>query len=1417
MESTESYAKALKSAGLSSQERITAARRLWTTTLHFPRKAEFVGEWVGSMLVRSVHKWEGNEAPAYLDKQYWTLMVELLPHYDGSAGWGAWPRSFLAASLASLLNASNSDSNIDFPVSERLYFANECLQLLGDAFKPPMDATLHLLRAILDVTENARDEKWEKLTHRVFDMIIEGFHSTPQPRKLLPSIIKLLPSLLRTRHNLLHTHSLRSHITKLLRLGLFHADYVTEYVSADTKQESELMKRLMEVVTDMNMEEPFAKDTLAHLFEVFLLQVRRKKREDLVFPLFERLRGTPVTGGTGLGVTRGLLRVLRVEGCLVPEGQLQAVRDEVVSLLLTSNKKEILEEKARMQSDEFACLQEILNLEPRLIEEKLADIWPSLLLPSSTAYASCLALLIDLLRTHSRARALNEWTLSLLKHLAQLSPRSRALMWKSPLFSSEMMREFAGVVSETLPGGQAVEILEAIGGALQSSLVEQEDKSEQIAPKSKKKTKAKKSKSEQSEDDGGMFSLTVALSVRFIQALRLSDQQRGKVDSILASWLSHIEHGLRHRYKIAWVLYLHDALASVSQAYREAFKSQDAGLQLEKLLENNESLSPSERVMVNRSLLRYMNRHLGEKDREACARLVGLIVNTLPPPLISSASSDIGAGVDVWMGRFTEDMSMGEFRVANWHVVIGEWLDTLCEYGRPEDVLFVTDNIVSSLVYYHLTEESSDLQFEAGALTIPCLAFELVRSAHFFEFAEARASFFKSFLRFLISFSSPLPSELSSYITKLQPAPLSALLDMVKSSLSLHLEIEPKQSSVAPLDKTTVRVLEAGIRIALLCPIDFFNKAERNCLLALSLMLEALMVQHMSTDEAKQCVITCRAVSLRVMTYRRDGGLFAHDPHLLCRVWKHTSQLMSENEASNRSLSEVTEETTRLVIKHIMRAGSEGLGYLQTIVEWVWTRWNSVNWLESPARKDPANEWWVDIFGVVIHSVMESWNPLLTMDFLPPILKESLRISTHVISTLEQDTSMDTRTYIRGNGWFTLYGALLKAERIQLLDEITVEGGATGLYERLLKLGMRILGESQLKQEPMMVNVMEAVLAQLQIYCQRCPDVGHAVSWSLTVAKAVRSEEAMLAKVDEAIRVLMRGASSEEVRAISSRLAKEVVESSDDSASIAVRLVGVVMANVSRGKNNPMYRLLPALVSQLAYRLEAAPSKQFAVRGVQLLSQLSADANYDLRVYEVQRILSGASALVYQGRHQTPELVEETVFEGIYRILFHLARFRRERVLAVLPVWVEVVQALLHWLALMEGKELPAACAANMARLLAVMTERPATLIIPTSGKRRLEEHEESHKGTSSPGMHEKAFGKHVPYLLSEYLSLVHAPTATVSAAVRQALQPGVYALLDVLGEHERDMLMAGLDAVGKAVLKSLYEDYTKHYKYTGR
>ncbi|KAF8527957.1 Urb2/Npa2 family-domain-containing protein [Hysterangium stoloniferum] len=80
-----------------------------------------------------------------------------------------------------------------------------------------------------------------------------------------------------------------------------------------------------------------------------------------------------------------------------------------------------------------------------------------------------------------------------------------------------------------------------------------------------------------------------------------------------------------------------------------------------------------------------------------------------------------------------------------------------------------------------------------------------------------------------------------------------------------------------------------------------------------------------------------------------------------------------------------------------------------------------------------------------------------------------------------------------------------------------------------------------------------------------------------------------------------------------------------------------------------------------------------------------------------------------------------------------------------------------------------------------------------------------------------RPFARHAPYVLLAYIQMMNDPLSMVAMSVRRELEPGLFSLCTMMGEHGRDtLMMQSLDVGGKALLKSIWKEYNKQ-RYIGR
>ena len=184
-----------------------------------------------------------------------------------------------------------------------------------------------------------------------------------------------------------------------------------------------------------------------------------------------------------------------------------------------------------------------------------------------------------------------------------------------------------------------------------------------------------------------------------------------------------------------------------------------------------------------------------------------------------------------------------------------------------------------------------------------------------------------------------------------------------------------------------------------------------------------------------------------------------------------------------------------------------------------------------------------------------------------------------------------------------------------------------------------------------------------------------------------------------------------------------------------------------------------------------------------------------------------------------------TIFHSILAVVGAVIRLRRDLVILMLPHLGMVLRQLIMSIRGMRSqlgskqskvvadtlpKWINPSCPLStdegkaLARLLVTLTTKSIIRShIPSA---------DTHKAESLA----RPFSKHAAFVLKAYIGVMNDPLCVVSLELRKELQPGLFALCDMLNEHSRDALMVTLDVGGKATLKSLWKTYEKQ-RYVGK
>lgn len=184
-------------------------------------------------------------------------------------------------------------------------------------------------------------------------------------------------------------------------------------------------------------------------------------------------------------------------------------------------------------------------------------------------------------------------------------------------------------------------------------------------------------------------------------------------------------------------------------------------------------------------------------------------------------------------------------------------------------------------------------------------------------------------------------------------------------------------------------------------------------------------------------------------------------------------------------------------------------------------------------------------------------------------------------------------------------------------------------------------------------------------------------------------------------------------------------------------------------------------------------------------------------------------AVRQQAKKKAPvtDFLPERLFLSFYSFLYRLLKIRYKQTFNCMPLFLLNIRDLLSSVFMAEQSALQSgrgtsgraaatersggggggghqqvACTENLARLLEEMSKHP------------------------------KQFNKYVAQLLVQYIQLTEVNP--LSPATKQALLPGIYALLDICSEFEYKVISRQVDETGRAIFKKLFEEYHRDWKF---
>ncbi|CAB4383050.1 unnamed protein product [Rhizophagus irregularis] len=285
-----------------------------------------------------------------------------------------------------------------------------------------------------------------------------------------------------------------------------------------------------------------------------------------------------------------------------------------------------------------------------------------------------------------------------------------------------------------------------------------------------------------------------------------------------------------------------------------------------------------------------------------------------------------------------------------------------------------------------------------------------------------------------------------------------------------------------------------------------------------------------------------------------------------------------------------------------------------------------------------------------------------------------------------------------------------------------------------------------------------------------------------------------------------------------------VGNNTNDNIIFLINLINTFLCKSNYEQLRKLEKKLPNLLCGIGGIAELINKVKHGIQILRILKFLICHRAFSFQSMDIGLVLSTVISLILPKRQYelNEELEFKELFEEICYLLCDILMHRREQLYHTIPTFIFIIQTMFHCF-----KKTQKSFRANFkevqqkeyqGRYISWWEEHLNNPLPIESAKifSRLLTTISYSKKSNKSNFNNKAFVKHIPSLLSEYI-YIQTKNNILEANIRDTLKNGTYSLLDLCGQFERDMIMVNLDVVGKNLFKNLWIDYNKEWKYVGR
>ncbi|KAI0082239.1 hypothetical protein K474DRAFT_1586046 [Panus rudis PR-1116 ss-1] len=1048
------------------------------------------------------------------------------------------------------------------------------------------------------------------------------------------------------------------------------------------------------------------------------------------------------------------------------------------------------------------CLCILTDVDYELIPSPLERVLPVISMVQGLAEPGS-AYLKRLLIFHSKTRTMDTFLLSALQSIsftAKAAQESYLLTCSSPLLSNAFLDRLSRATLASLTPGQvsevAREVLEKLSEALET-FQEQATRSSTIDESRKRRRRERRSPTFGITDPDHAavrfaFMAKVACVVLASLPLHLtSDETQSEIRRAIQSFyacsiLQNLLNTLKsvsidshadnwcHEIVATFLLRLRYTLLVCPQYSLLTENNGNLLSKLKDLLET-ESVIHELRVEIQRTLL-----HISSEN--------SLDATSVIADILKRAHSIQSQELAAWDGKLHrlkgDDASSAA--IASLHVLLDRWLPNLDKLASMEQLQQLSQIMLTALPYHTLSQSDAS---PANSISIPLAFVKLLRDAEFWE---------------LQNFREALVSQINE-----QTAPLG------------HVDVkdlfEQDGGSLRQNPAEFVGIYE----LLLYAPPEFFPRGVRTDLLRRAMVVDVTLGfsakgRPLYPVERRHLLVV-REFIRRVFAY--VGGV----EH--AAISEYTSYLV---EPPFSLLEEDVSKTTLNLFKmHIETMFASSLkGNADALSSLLRSFIQSRELSMSAAQTDHPGKFKLRCLALLLESLVAEISPsqlrggevLENLKNLHGCLYSTLHSRILVLVSVESPDLSQYCIYI------DLWCAFLAFQRWLDVQGATIPLLGRPLVAKIMQSisnRVRILGE-------VLISTFAVLLEELAFNSDKKGHIEFVVASYLAFYKQCNASER------EALNVRLETISKKlslETFAVVLNIVSEGIGRSDLGAEHLNTLIRLSHSLIHNAPEGTLRLTQDHVTTCLMSFIDQPAHSTNTILLHQVLSFITTHINdrpAALRSSQVPPICS----LI--GRALAPSMTHDSqtcrgIFSEIVSALSGLVRLRRDLVLPILPLLCLTLRRLINCLKTvvpnlgarqkrLVSNTLPQWISTNdplssrearpLARLLTSLTTK--TVIRTHSNVPALGLESQKADSLSRP------LSKHIFVVLKTYIETLNDPLCVLSTDIRRELEPGLFALCEIIGEKYRDSLMVALDSGGKVVMKGLWKQYEKQ-RYVGK